>query len=748
MSEIDFQGLNQALLQRCREYLPIWLPGGRIEGSEYVCADRNGGSGNSFKVNTVSGKWADFSLTESERGGDLISLYANIHRCTQVDAARSLSDSIGLLTLTKNQSSVYAASDKLAPPPPGTPLPNFAHHIYGKSVAQWCYRDRNGSVLFYISRHNTPDGSKVFVPWSWSVVTHKWVKQGWPMPRPMYGLDKLSKDEKSILVVEGEAAADAARTIVGRSYDVLSWPNGVNGVQAVDLSPLHNRKILLWPDADSSHLYPTSHPLAGQTKPYTEQPGPHAMQRIAEKVLSHCKEVKVLNVEGMSDGWDAVDALKEGMDLERFLIWGKPRAKIFEPSPNEKTASANEPSSPLKEKWKELNLVLSEKGYPVLNADNVLRVFEKDAHFQNKIWFDEFHKKIFMLNKGVCLEFSDSDIQQLQITLQRFYGLRRISKGDIETALYTMAKKNLKNEPKDWLNSLEWDKKERIETFFINYMGAEDTSFHRAVGKNFFISMVARIMSPGCKVDNMVILEGKQGLFKSTALNILAGDWFTETNEDPRSKDFYQIIQGAMLIEIAELDSFTRSRDSSDSLVKKTITCRIDRFRAPYERQPSNNPRSCVFVGTTNQREYLRDPTGARRFWPIEVTQINRDAIQEDRSQLFAEAVALFKAGAKWYEVPTEEARVAQEGRRKSDEWESVIVRFMEDKRSIALEDLFLDCLNISRDKIDRRSQDRVTPILRRLGYEPQNLRVVGQQKKIWINTSVEGIEYRSKFNI
>jgi predicted P-loop ATPase len=173
------------------------------------------------------------------------------------------------------------------------------------------------------------------------------------------------------------------------------------------------------------------------------------------------------------------------------------------------------------------------------------------------------------------------------------------------------------------------------------YLHVDDTEYARAVGSRFLISAVARVYEPGCKVDHMLVLEGAQGKQKSEALRTLAikDGWFTDRLSHVNSKDAAQETAGVLLIEVAEMDVLTKATNSA---TKSFITRRNDRFRPPYGKHPINLPRQCVFAGTINPTMggYLKDPTGARRFWPVACHgMIDRDGIERDRDQLWAETI-------------------------------------------------------------------------------------------------------------
>jgi hypothetical protein len=166
-----------------------------------------------------------------------------------------------------------------------------------------------------------------------------------------------------------------------------------------------------------------------------------------------------------------------------------------------------------------------------------------------------------------------------------------------------------------YLRDLQWDGKARLQSWLADFLGVDPCPYATAVGSRWMISAVARVFVPGCKADCCLILEGEQGIRKSTALRVLAQQWFTDEIADLGSKDAALQTRGVWVIEIAELDSMARS---DVGRIKGFMSRGSDRFRPPYGKRPVDSPRQCVFAGSVNHGQYLRDETGGRRFWPVE----------------------------------------------------------------------------------------------------------------------------------
>nr|DAQ54377.1 MAG TPA: virulence associated protein E [Caudoviricetes sp.] len=707
----DFRSLSSDLLARSESLCMEWFPSGKKRGHEFVVGDLGGSPGESLSINLNTGVWRDFA--SGEGGGDLIALYAAMHGIEQGEAYKRLTNGHAPEALSRPA----APKPKPKPEPeivmpvPGDIGPPSMHHKgFGAPSASWCYRNHAGQVLGFVARYDPADGRKQIVPWVWT--KSGWVAKAFPAPRPLYGLDRLGMN-LPVLLVEGEKAADAAQAIVGERYAVLTWPGGAQAVQKAHFEEIAGRKVLLWPDAD--------------------KPGIEVMAGLAQRLVEICPEVKLLDVAGMPDGWDAADS---GFDWDRFREWAKPRAAVVE----KKTALPAEVKPPKKKTdapkpltfglWDRLGLALNDKGAPLNNLDNVVRSIEGDPQLKGRIWYDEFLDAIVTTWQGPQRVWKDADDVLLQLYMQRHVGLTRIGVQTCHDAALVAAFHDTRNECREWMEGLQWDGFSRLPYLMHEGFGAEENDYTAAVGRNWIVSMVARVMKPGCKVDTVPVLEGSQGAGKSTALSILGGKWFCECHESVLSKDFFGVLQGHMLVEISEMHSFTRAEVER---IKGIISCQVDRYRKAYGRNTEDHQRQTVLACTTNRDDWQRDDTGARRFWPIRCGVMNLDFLRNNRDQMFAEAVALYKDGADWWSVPAEMQRDEVEARRDVDVWEPLVDQWLVSRDRTQIHEVLSECLKVDVSRQDQLVQKRVGRILRCLGWEVHVLRKNGKNQREWV---------------
>ena len=336
--------------------------------------------------------------------------------------------------------------------------------------------------------------------------------------------------------------------------------------------------------------------------------------------------------------------------------------------------------------WRQMLKVSAKTGIPQSTIDNVWIILEHDPVLKDKFALNEFAGRGEILGalpwskvKG-RRPWQDSDNQGLYWYMEKYYGITGTAK--IDGALALHSEKHSFNNVREYLDGLSWDGVPRLETVFIDYLGAEDTPYTRAVTRKAFTAAAARALVPGIKFDCMTILSGPQGIGKSTLLDRMSKGWFNDSIRSFEGKEASELLQGVWLVEISELDAFRRT---DVSRIKQFLSLRADRFRAAYGRHVKEMPRCCVFFGTTNSGDYLQDKTGNRRFWPVDVgKRPARKSIWQDLDreldQLWAEAVTYFRIGEPLFLTGEVEdaARAQQEDHREVSTREGLILDFLE----------------------------------------------------------------------
>ncbi|WP_331666974.1 virulence-associated E family protein [Clostridioides mangenotii] len=298
--------------------------------------------------------------------------------------------------------------------------------------------------------------------------------------------------------------------------------------------------------------------------------------------------------------------------------------------------------------WLE-RLTVNSKGEYFKTTDNILIILENDPHLKGKIAYNQFSNRAIVLgqlpwrNDSDKVDWVDADDAGLRHHIETIYNIASPAK--VNDALVMSFEKHAFHPIKEYLNTLAWDGVERLDTLFIDYLGAEDSEYTRVAARKVITAAVARVFVPGIKFDNMPVLSGPQGIGKSTLIKKLGQEWYSDSLTTVQGKEAYEQLQGVWVLEMGEMMA-TKKADIES--IKHFLSKTEDIYRVAYGKHTNRFPRQCIFIGTTNDREFLRDKTGNRRFWPIDVG-INRvtkspfTITQETIDQIWAEALTRFK---------------------------------------------------------------------------------------------------------
>ncbi|MBA1159357.1 VapE domain-containing protein [Microvirga mediterraneensis] len=389
---------------------------------------------------------------------------------------------------------------------------------------------------------------------------------------------------------------------------------------------------------------------------------------------------------------------------------------------------------------------MDDKGNPKKKSlHNYIAASRYHPHMKDVLAWDEFAGKMVLARRPPWIAgtgpweqraFDDDDARLAAAWFSRQLNLNP-KEDECGKAMLTASKANRINPVRAYLESLQWDGVSRIQgeanicaPWLTEYMGVRDTVINRAFGTRWLVSAVARIIEAGCKVDTMLILEGGQGAGKSTALRILATighqSYFTDSVHDIVGKEAVQQIRGKWIIEFSELDAMSKHDFNA---VKAVVSRQVDNIRVPYAKHAEDFPRACVFAGTVNPSGtgYLKDPTGARRFWPVTVARIDTERLAADKDQLWAEAVHLYRQGMQWH-LTDDEVKMAQKvqaARQEQEPWAEAIDGIIKGKNKIVL-NWIREGLGIQLVQWNSNGQSRVANYLRSIGWERTKKRFKG----------------------
>jgi hypothetical protein len=519
-----------------------------------------------------------FNCRGCGKGGDVIALVQHLDGVEFLAACE---------TLTGEQ----------RPKPNGKRRAATAHEVV---VAQFDYHDSSLAVVSAVERieYRNRDGSPVLTKdgkpkktfrqkrpdpdrpgaWIWNV-------DGVPIvPYRLPELIEAIAAEYFVLIVEGERKADL---LASWNVPATTAAGGAGKWRPEHSEFLRGAHVMLLPDND---------PAGGKH-----------VEIVAASLQGIAASIRVLELPGLPAKGDVIDWAAAGGTVERLHELLEREAKPWAPS-----VSDAEPSA--KESYMQGKTALAS------NVGNVLLALEQEPEIINAFGYDEMLRVEVLLRplfhddpRFVPRPVTDADVTAVQAHLQ-WFGFRRLGSGAMHDAINKHARARSFHPVRDYLDGLCWDRKPRLGTWLATYAGAEKNEYNGQIGTMFLTGMVARIYKPGCKLDNMPVLEGEQGLLKSTLCATLAGKYFSDQLPDITSKEAFQHLRGKWLIEVAELRAYSRAAIDH---FKEFLVRDVERYRPPWGRKEVHEPRQCVFIGTTNKSLYLKDETGNRRFWPV-----------------------------------------------------------------------------------------------------------------------------------
>lgn len=524
-------------------------------------------------------------------------------------------------------------------------------------------------------------------------------------PDLLYRLDELARamaerPDEPVFVCEGEKDADRLHSM---GLIATTNPNGALNWSPEFNSRFEGRDVVVMIDNDDK----------GRRRAATILP---ALQPIA-------RSLKAIQLPDLPPNGDVSDWLDAGRTKDDLL------AAVEAGQPVESTTEwANDHGQ----------LAQDADGRPLRTIGNARLAL---ALLGSAVGYDEFASRYLVSGlAGFGPVLDDAALTRLRLLAEERLTLT-FAKDRWHDIVTDYARNNSFHPVRDYLDSLRWDGVERLEGWLPHYAGAEDNEYVTAVGSICLIAAVRRVREPGCKFDEMLVLESEQGTNKSSALSLLAGndDWFSDDVPlDAESKVLMERLEGRWIVELAELKGMRRGEIEH---VKSMLSRRVDKARLAYGRMTTERPRQCVFFGTTNDSEYLRDMTGNRRFWPVKVRRFDLESLRRDRDQLWAEAAAREKEGASirlperlWAEAGAEQA-----SREVGDPFYDVLSERLDGQEGKVRASDVWEAIGLG--VAGQRTQDhnvRLSAVMQKLGWRrpKSKLRFDGRPQSAWVKGS------------
>ena len=398
-----------------------------------------------------------------------------------------------------------------------------------------------------------------------------------------------------------------------------------------------------------------------------------------------------------------------------------------------------------------VGLRLNDRRKPLGCLENVVTILLKAPEWQNVLAFNEF--SLAMEKKAAppfpqpsAGEWTDADDDELDLWLSQHFDLRA-GHEIVARAAGIVSRRAAYHPVRDYLDALAWDGEERLHSWLMRYLGAQvppddlrSPIYYGKAGAWWMISAVARIYRPGCQADHVLMLEGEQGIGKSTAIRVLFRDWMSDTPLRIGDKDSYLAQRGVWCYELAELDSLNRAETSAS---KAFFTSPKDKYRPPYGHRDIVALRQTVFAGTVNHDQYLRDSTGNRRYWPVRCGTMHLrgiEGLEAVADQLFAEARERFRGGELWYPTSEEDRELfgqQQAERELGDVYEALIREGTKGLDEVSMVKIFADILDTEPAKMTRAEQTRVGEAMRRLGWKKRRTGTRQERSYVYVRDDV-----------
>jgi predicted P-loop ATPase len=434
---------------------------------------------------------------------------------------------------------------------------------------------------------------------------------------------------------------------------------------------------------------------------------------------------------------DPPDHMDDGLDNVIDMQDAKSKSTTKKKAARKRPA-ASVPSGP---GWEAALLYRDPRDGPAIevNIHNVSTVLLNADEFVGCLAFDEFAGRPTILKPCPAqpsgtfpCAWQDLHDRRAAKWLQASRWRMNCSHDLVSVSILVVAHEHVVHPLRERLNAVAWDGVQRTDKWLTTYLGAEDTPYHREVGRKWLISLIARAFSPGCKVDHVLVLEGKQRALKSTALRILSLGYFADDIPDLGTKDSAIHLQGLWLIEMAELESLDKA---TINRIKAFVTRTTDRYRAVWDKYAADHPRQCGFAGSTNESDYLKDPTGGRRWWPVPMGIADIAALERDVEQLWAEALVDFRDGKPWWftdEKSHSAAADIQADRYVADAWDDKIVAYLGKDKTTTISDILTDVFEIRLKDQDRGVQMRVANCLKFLKWSRRRRTTDASGHRLW----------------